>query len=123
MGAAPQKPALPPLGKRALWLLSNDELRELNLANNKVGEAQDDANEGLAKLLHTATQLQVLLLGSNLLGELADEVSGWKRQQISRALSSPLWSASYRWNIRCAASVLAAICFPFLPLTFRPPLR
>ena len=75
-------------GKRALWLLSNNELHELNLCKNNVGEDNDDSNEGLAKLLRIATRLTTLRLGDNVLGNLADEESGWRRQQISRALSA-----------------------------------
>ena len=75
-------------GKRALWLLSNDEVKELNLSKNNVGEDNDDSNEGLAKMLTIATQLTVLKLGTNCLGNLADEESGWRRQQLSRALSA-----------------------------------
>ena len=75
-------------GKRALWLLANDDLHELNLRKNRVGEDNDDTNEGLAKLINVATNLAVLRLGDNSLGNLADEDSGWRRQQISRALSS-----------------------------------
>ena len=76
-------------GKRALWLLANGALAKLNLRKNSVGEDNDDANEGLAKLIRSATQLRELHLGSNKLGALAGEdESGWRRQQISRALSS-----------------------------------
>ena len=82
------KAPLTATGKRALWLISNDELRELNLCGNHVGEANDESNEGLAKLLNTATKLSVLKLGDNCLGNFAEEESGWRRQQISRALSA-----------------------------------
>ena len=70
-------------GKRALWMLISDQLRSLNLSSCNIGEPYDDADVGLAQLLTLGTSLRSLKLGDNLLGKLE-----WKRQQITRALSS-----------------------------------
>ena len=69
-------------GKRALWLLANPDIVEVNLNNCKAGEDFDEAGEGLGRLINVGTSITTLLLANNQLGKL-----DWRKQQFTRALS------------------------------------